>query len=188
MSLPETPCSFQSVETSFLGETRIRRAVPRDAARIAELAAAAYRRYLDRLDKKPAPMTEDYPKRVAEGSVFVLEILPAGSSGSITGPGPRDSGAVAPRVEGFIVLVPVTEAMLLDNVAVDPAAQGRGHGKKLMAFAEERARRAGFRRIILYTNEVMTENLRLYPRLGYAETHRVSEKGFNRIYFSKAIA
>jgi GNAT superfamily N-acetyltransferase len=85
---------------------------------------------------------------------------------------------------GLIVLLPQKDALLLDNVAIDPSVQGRGYGKKLIAFAEEHARKMGFRRIILYTNEVMTENLQLYFRLGYTETHRAEEGGFNRVFFS----
>lgn len=33
----------------------------------------------------------------------------------------------------------------------------------------------------------MTENLTLYPHLGYRKTHRVTEKGMNGVYFSKPL-
>ena len=160
-----------------VAETLIRPAVPADRDRVANVANAAYALYLERMDKKPAPMTENYAERIAEGSVFVLE----------TKPDWADTERKEPSIEGFIVLLPEKDALLLDNVAVTPAAQGRGYGKMLIAFAERRAREAGFRRISLYTNEVMTENLRLYPHLGYAETHRAEAKGFNRIFFSKEL-
>ena len=39
----------------------------------------------------------------------------------------------------------------------------------------------------LYTNQLMTENLALYPALGYTETGRRAEDGFARVYFSKRI-
>lgn len=39
----------------------------------------------------------------------------------------------------------------------------------------------------LYTNEKMVENLAIYPRLGYAETGRRHEDGFNRVYFEKRL-
>jgi hypothetical protein len=33
----------------------------------------------------------------------------------------------------------------------------------------------------------MTENLALYSRLGYVETHRGEEKGFPRVYMAKRL-
>jgi ribosomal protein S18 acetylase RimI-like enzyme len=77
--------------------------------------------------------------------------------------------------------------MLLDNVAVAPAAQGSGLGRKMLEFAEAEAVEAGYRSIRLYTNEAMTENIELYTRMGYSETHRVEEKGFRRVYMSKPV-
>jgi ribosomal protein S18 acetylase RimI-like enzyme len=77
--------------------------------------------------------------------------------------------------------------MLLDNIAVDPACQGAGLGRELLAFAEQTARAAGHDVIRLYTNAAMTENIALYTRIGYAETHRVGEKGFRRVYMEKKL-
>ena len=34
----------------------------------------------------------------------------------------------------------------------------------------------------------MTENLALYRRLGFHETGRISEKGYDRVYMAKATA
>ncbi len=79
------------------------------------------------------------------------------------------------------------DALLLDNVAVAPEAQGRGIGRALIAFAEAEARRRGHRQIRLYTHVLMTENIALYTRLGFAETGRVSEKGFQRVYMEKPL-
>jgi ribosomal protein S18 acetylase RimI-like enzyme len=78
--------------------------------------------------------------------------------------------------------------MLLDNVAVRPEAQGRGHGRRLLAFAEDEARRQGYRCIRLYTHMLMTENLILYPRLGYIETHRGEQNGYSRVFLEKSLA
>ncbi len=89
---------------------------------------------------------------------------------------------------GLVVLIPQADAMLLDNVAVAPAAQGCGIGRMLMEFAEQAARDAGYAAIKLYTNEAMTENIALYTRIGYAETHRAEEKGLRRVYMRKAVS
>ena len=50
-------------------------------------------------------------------------------------------------------------ALLLYNIAVSPQAQGRGVGKRLIAFTEAEARRRGYGLLRLYTNELMIENV-----------------------------
>jgi hypothetical protein len=68
-----------------------------------------------------------------------------------------------------------------------PTAQGSGFGGRLLAFAEDAARQAGYRVIRLYTNAAMTENIARYLRIGYVETRRDGEKGFRRVYMEKQI-
>ena len=91
-------------------------------------------------------------------------------------------------VQGVLVLISEDDAMLLDNVAVHPDRHGRGYGRALIAFAERVARERGFKAIRLYTNEAMIENVDLYARLGFVETHRGEEKGFRRVYMTKVLA
>ncbi len=112
-------------------------------------------------------MLDDYNRLIREGRVHVVE----------------DDGVV----RGVLVLIPQDDAMLLDNVAVSPAAQGLGLGRKLLEFAERAAVNAGYQSIRLYTNEAMTENIELYTRIGYSETHRVEEKGLRRVYMVKPV-
>ncbi len=113
-------------------------------------------------------MLDDYRSLIDEGRVSVIE---------------HDG-----LIRGILVLIPQSEAMLLDNVAVAPAAQGLGLGRKLIEFAERAAVESGFRSIRLYTNEAMTENIGLYCRMGYSETHRAVEKGLRRVYMAKPLA
>ncbi|MGE5767914.1 MAG: GNAT family N-acetyltransferase, partial [Bacteroidota bacterium] len=134
----------------------IRLARPDDRARIEAIVEAAYSPYLARMNRKPAPMVDDYAARIAAGQAHVLE-----DDGDIVGVlvlenHPDDRG-------GFL---------LLDNIAVDPGHHGKGHGRTLMDFAERAARQRGHAAVELYTNEVMVENIALYGRLGYAETKR----------------
>ena len=63
----------------------------------------------------------------------------------------------------------------------------RGIGGSLIRFCEAEARRSGAEVVTLYTNEMMVENLTLYPRLGYVETGRRREDGFDRVYFEKRV-
>jgi GNAT superfamily N-acetyltransferase len=111
-------------------------------------------------------MLDDYAALIGQAQVHVLE----------------DDGIV-----GVLVLIPEPAAMLLDNIAVAPSAQGRGYGRLLLDFAEQEARRHDFQVIRLYTHVLMTENLTFYPRLGYVETHRGEEKGFQRVYMAKRL-
>ena len=154
----------------------IRPATAADCEAVTAIAHSAFELYLGRMDKKPAPMTENYAELISQNRVFVLEALAEGAN----------AGA-APAIAGFLVLLPEEAAMLLDTVAVAPEAQGKGYGKKLLLFAESEARAASYGSIRLYTNEVMSENLGLYAHLGYVETHRASEGGFNRVFMVKEL-
>jgi len=91
-------------------------------------------------------------------------------------------------VVGILVLTVTDEGFLLDNVAVDPRYHGTGIGRTLLELAESEARRAGFDSVHLYTHEQMTENQRLYARIGYAEYARRTEKGYPRVYMRKPLA
>ncbi len=113
-------------------------------------------------------MGDDYSRLIRDGCVHVIE---------------HDG-----TVRGVLVLVPQEDSMLLDNVAVSPPAQGLGLGRKMLAFAERAAVDAGYRSIMLYTNEAMAENIELYKRIGYCETYRVEEKGLRRVYMTKAVS
>jgi ribosomal protein S18 acetylase RimI-like enzyme len=73
-------------------------------------------------------------------------------------------------------------------VAVHPAYQGQGIGRRLLQLAEVEALRQGFAHIDLYTHERMTENIALYQRLGYVETARRTEKGYQRVYMRKTLS
>jgi len=129
-----------------------RPARPADAARVATIARAAYRPYVARMDREPAPMREDYAARIAAGEVTALE--------------------AEGHVVGYLVLEDADGHLLLDNIAVDPACQGKGYGRLLLDFTEDEARRRGYGAVELYTNEVMVENLALYRKRGYVETAR----------------
>ena len=145
----------------------IRPARPGDRARIEAIVAAAYSPYLQRMNRKPAPMVDDYAARIAAGQAQVLE----------------DDGDIV----GVLVLEDGDSFLLLDNVAVDPACHGQGHGRRLMDFAEEEARRRGYAVVELYTNEVMVENIARYRHLGYVEMKRERVAGYDRVYLRKAL-
>jgi ribosomal protein S18 acetylase RimI-like enzyme len=91
-------------------------------------------------------------------------------------------------IVGVLVLGSAEEAFFLENVAVDPAHQGKGIGKALLEWAEVVGHQRGFSEIHLYTNVVMIENVALYRKVGYVEYARRAEGGFSRIYMKKSLA
>ncbi|HLH87053.1 MAG TPA: GNAT family N-acetyltransferase [Xanthobacteraceae bacterium] len=140
----------------------VRAAAPNDAARLREIAQAAYAKYVPRIGREPMPMSADYGAEIAAGRVTVIEI----------------GGAVA----GYIVAWAEPDAYYIHNVAVDPVRQGLGLGRTLIDAAVQAARRHGLGAIRLYTNAAMHENLALYARIGFAETRRAREDGFERVF------
>jgi GNAT superfamily N-acetyltransferase len=151
----------------------LRPAVTADVPALEALAVAAYEKYVPRVDQLPAPMTADYDLHVRSGHVWVVV----------------DTDAVGDcdAVVGLAVLLPREDHLLLDNVAVLPAMQGQGIGNRLLALAEDEARRRGLTEVRLYTNVTMTENLAYYPKRGYVETHRAQQHGFHRVFFRKPV-
>ncbi len=144
---------------------RIRQAISADLDAVKRCAEEAYMKYVPRMGTKPAPMIADFAGQI--GAKVVHVIVEDGS------------------VLGFIVLYPRDDHIHLENVAVFPEQIGRGIGGKLLAFAEHEARRLGLPAVELYTNEKMTENLSMYPHLGYQEIDRRKEASFSRVYFRK---
>ena len=138
-----------------------------DAPRVAELVDDAYRPYIERIGRKPGPMTDDYTEVIDTHDVSVAE---------------RDT-----IIEGLVVLRVTEEGFLIDNVAVRPAMRGTGLGRALLELAEAEARQAGFDSIYLFTHEKMTENQALYSRIGYVEYDRRSQGDFNLVFMRKPL-
>jgi len=152
----------------------IRKATQDDVARIAAIAHAAYIKYVPRIGREPPPMLADFAGEIAAGHVAVIEVTRA--------------------VEGYLISWPKMEAYFIDNIAVNPTHQGSGLGRQLMEYAVREARRHDLSAIELYTNATMTENLAMYARMGFVETHRAMdtqfhiETGFPRVYMRRSLA
>lgn len=144
----------------------LRPATSADAAAVTALVTAAYTPYVARIGRAPAPMGVDYAALIAGGDdVTVLE-----ADGVLV-------GVVVATVEADHVHV--------EMVAVAPSERGRGYGRALLDHAERLAVANGRVQVRLYTNAAMTENLAMYPRLGYVEVDRRRQDGFDRVFFVK---
>ncbi len=150
-----------------LGKISLRPATEADVDRLTEIARAAYGHYMERMGAPPRPLVDDYAEVVRDFDVTVAA---------------RDGAVV-----GLLVLALTGEGLTIENVAVDPAAQGTGVGRILLERAEAESRRAGFDSIALYTHETMTENLDLYARIGYVEYDRRDVGAGSLVYMRKPL-
>ena len=141
-----------------------------DLHAIQSCAEAAYQIYVHKIGRKPAPMVADFEEAISKQIIFVarLENIPS-------------------NIAGFVVFYKRGDHLHLENVAVAPKSQGNGVGRRLVSFVEQVALEENCKAVELYTNEKMVENLSLYQRLGYKETERWQEDGFNRVYFRKEL-
>ncbi|KAL4731132.1 hypothetical protein ACLX1H_000093 [Fusarium chlamydosporum] len=143
-----------------------------DIPYIQSIVNAAYSKYIPRMNKFPAPITTDYQAllKSPNHSIFVLR-------------------QTENDVVGALVLYHEENAteVQIDNVVVDSKAQGQGYGRVLMRYAEDFAKHHRCNAVKLYTNVVMVENLGLYVKMGFIETERRTEDGFERVYFRKEL-
>jgi ribosomal protein S18 acetylase RimI-like enzyme len=150
-----------------LGKYTARAAAQADAPGAAACVRAAYEHYIARNGLVPMPMRQDYDEVIREYQVTVVE-----HKGEIV---------------AVLALTVTGEGFLLDNIAVAPAHQGKGLGRVLLEYAETEARSRGFDSIYLYAQQIMTENLALYRRIGYVEYARRVESGLSRVYLRKPL-
>jgi N-acetylglutamate synthase-like GNAT family acetyltransferase len=137
---------------------QLRRAGPADSKAIAALTREAYAKWIAVIGRAPKPMSADYDVAVRE---HLIELLYA-------------EGALVALIE----CIRERDHLLIENLAVAPP-QGHGHGKHLMAHAEDLARQLGLREIRLYTNKLFAENIAFYAKLGYRrDGESAFENGF----------
>ena len=146
---------------------KIRKATAADLAAIKSCARAAYAKYIDRIGREPAPMIADFAAQIRSEFVHVA--------------------VCNNTIAGYVVFYRDNHCVHLENVAVVPEYCGRGIGGLLINFVEQSTQHMGVDAVELYTNEAMTENLNMYPALGYVEIDRKLQDGFNRVFFRKTI-
>jgi GNAT superfamily N-acetyltransferase len=140
-----------------MSELVFRRADENDAETVRALTHAAYAKWVPVIGRRPKPMNVDYEHAVR---AHVIELA-------------YEDGELA----GVIELVPAADHLLLENLAVVPARQRQGLGRRLMARVEALARAQGKKQVRLYTNKAFTSNLAFYQKLGYALEREEPVKG-----------
>ena len=148
-------------------EIEVSAARAEDVPAVEQLVREAYEPYVERIGRKPGPLLDDYATIVGQGRALVA----------------RDRG----RIVGLLITSVRPDHLLVENVAVADSVRGTGLGARLLRIAEEQARAEGLDEIRLYTHELMTENVAYYPRHGFVETHRRTDNGFPRAFFSRRL-
>jgi 2-methylisocitrate lyase-like PEP mutase family enzyme/ribosomal protein S18 acetylase RimI-like enzyme len=150
---------------------KLRPAAIADAPAIAALSRRAYARWTELIGMPPTPVIADYRAMLADSDDWESWVLP-GKDGAL---------------DACLVISVAPEEFEVWNVAVAPELAGDGLGRKLMLFAERRARERGYREIALYTNIKMVANRAFYGRLGYEETGRKSVRGRQAVTMAKRL-
>ncbi len=87
------------------------------------------------------------------------------------------------RLVGSLILAPVdNEIIRMMQVAVDTRYQGEGIGREMVAYAEKRAKEAGFAKIIMHA---MLSVVSFYEKIGYRQEGEIFEE--QGITFAKMV-
>jgi ribosomal protein S18 acetylase RimI-like enzyme len=152
-------------------DLQIRRAVPSDLPAVLGCVARAYAPYVARIGRMPASMLQSFESELQRGELHVAEL-----------------GSAAPQFVGSMVLVVVDDrALEVRSLAIEPAFQRRGFGRRLLSRAQEQAVQLGLQQLRLYTNEALTELLAYYAALGFREQSRREEHGLRRVHMTKLV-
>ncbi|SOD87668.1 GNAT family N-acetyltransferase [Streptomyces sp. Ag109_G2-15] len=143
----------------------IRPARDADVPAVKAVTDAAYHHYIERIGVVPQPMEADHGANVTAGRVYVF----------------------GEPVVGLVVVEAYEDHLLLDSIAVHPDAHGKGVGRRLLEFVDARARALGLPEVRLYTNALMWENQKIYPRFGYEVVERRVDGPYDRIHYRKRL-
>ncbi|MBL4666245.1 MAG: GNAT family N-acetyltransferase [Sneathiella sp.] len=149
------------------GNIKIRQGNTEDVQNIRSLTRDAYAKWVPLIGREPLPMSADYEEALRKHRfdlLFVDETLAA-----------------------LIETISHEEHLLIENVAVSPAFQGKGLGRKLLAHAEQLAASLGYAEIKLYTNKLFAENLTFYGQLDYQIEREEDVMGSVCVHMNKII-
>lgn len=147
---------------------QIRRATADDAPEAALLTRAAYAKWVPVIGREPLPMKADHAVAIRDHRVDLLHA----------------DGVLA----GLIEMIPEPQWLLIENLAVAPAFQGRGCARILLAQAEQTAKLLQLAGLRLFTNKQFASNVGLYLHQGFAVDREEPFMGGFTVYMSKPLA
>lgn len=149
-------------------KSAFRKATSEDAEMVRHVVRAAYAKWVPIIGREPLPMVADYDRAVKEHDIDMLY---------------SDEALV-----GLIETVQHLDHLWIENIAVSPEEQGKGFGKKLLAYAEEKAFQSACGEIRLLTNEAFTANVELYQGVGFViDKCEPFHLGGTTVYMSKKL-
>jgi ribosomal protein S18 acetylase RimI-like enzyme len=125
------------------------------------------------------PTREVLARDVAAGELWVASLGPIAGALVLNTHQDPEYGEVAWELAGRVAVV--------HRLMTDPAVQGRGVARALMAFAEDEARSRGFDAIRLDAFAQNARALELYARLGYRKAGEVTFRKGRFHCFEKAL-
>ncbi len=150
-----------------MSSIEIRRASEDDADAIGALTRQAYAKWVPVIGREPLPMSVDYNDAIRKHRfdlLFLEDMLAA-----------------------LIETVPSDGYLLIENLAVLPALQRKGLGRRLLAHAELMAASMGHSEIKLYTNKLFEKNLNFYQALGYQVEQEEDFLGGTCVHMCKTV-
>jgi GNAT superfamily N-acetyltransferase len=145
----------------------IRKAGPVDAALVRGITLRAYAKWVPVIGREPMPMTVDYDKAVLASHVDILWF---------------DGVPVA-----VVVFERKEDSLYIDNLAVEPEAQGKSYGLQLLRHVEQVARDENIGRLTLLTNGAFASNVSFYQSHGFAIDRTEPFMGGTTVYMSKVV-
>jgi ribosomal protein S18 acetylase RimI-like enzyme len=70
-------------------------------------------------------------------------------------------------IVGVIVLERIDDHLLVRNIGVVPSRRGRGYGRRLLDFAEQRARELSLGELRLFSNSLNKPAIAIFEHVGY---------------------
>ena len=137
-------------------------------ARVVAIVQDAYASNIARMGQPPVPTLDDCARWLAAAQLWGIKVQGC--------------------VKGALVLEDGTDALLIDDIAIDPTAQNTGLATACLVFAEAEASLRALLTLRLYNNASMIENLALCLYRGFAITHRATEYGYDRVHMAKSVA
>jgi ribosomal protein S18 acetylase RimI-like enzyme len=137
---------------------QLRLGQPDDADAVRALTIEAYTPWVALIGREPLPMIADYDAALREHRF--------------------DLAFQGGELAGLIETHALSDHLLVVSVAVAPAQQSAGLGRRLLAHAEALAREQGLTTLRLYTNARFERNISIYRRVGYrVDREEAGERG-----------
>lgn len=145
-----------------------RTAAAADVPAISALVRAAYAKWIPLIGREPRPMLTDYAEAIRD---FRFDLL-----------------TVDGQIAGVLQTCLCADYLWIENLAVHPHHQGRGHGQALLVLAEQLARQARLGQLRLLTNAAFASNVALYEKLGYEIERSEAFMGGTTLHMRRQLA